>query len=163
MLIGIRCAHVTFVVAEGGGNGAVNANRQEKKSWETFRLCDVTGKPFADNATVASNTIVTLKTSGGQFLIPSWGGNVMANAWNPVGAGFYMSVLSGTVRAGTGAPVVTFRSPGKFPRLGILDGEYYWVTAELNDPRPVVANRQMPAPAPWEVFTLSMSLGTVFV
>ncbi len=163
MMISIRSAHGTFVVAEGGGDGDVNANRMEAKSWETFKLCDAAGIPFGDDAVVPNESTVTLKTlSGGRFLYPDWGGKVLANARTPVGAAFCLSVRSGAVKAGASARVA-LRSPAKRPKPGSTASEYYWVTAEHDDPRPVVANRQMAAPATWEKFNFIVSLGTQII
>lgn len=153
MLLGLRCAHGTFVVAEGGGNAAVNANRAVQSTWETFDLCDAVGRSFPPNAIVPDGSIVTFTTSGGQYLFPSWGGNVVANARNAAGAGFHLRVLSGTVKQGNDV-TVALRSPMKQIKPGVALPDYYWVTAEINDPRPVVANRFMSAPQAWEKFTM---------
>ena len=66
--LAFRTAKGQYIVAEGGGGGAVNADRVEVGPWEIFEVIDVgDGK-------------VALKTDNGRYLVAEGGGGGAINA-----------------------------------------------------------------------------------
>jgi hypothetical protein len=63
-----------YVSAEGGGGGAVNANRTSARGWETFRLLD------RNDGALQSGDLVYLQASSGAFLQAEQGGGAGLNA-----------------------------------------------------------------------------------
>ncbi len=66
--VNLQSSNGKFVVAEGGGGGAVNANRDVAGEWETFTLLDL------DEGELEFGNLVALKTSNGLFLSAIGGG-----------------------------------------------------------------------------------------
>jgi len=63
-----------YVVAENGGGGVVNANRDAASGWETFSLSDVNGGDLQDG------DAITLTASNGQYFCAENGGGGAINA-----------------------------------------------------------------------------------
>jgi len=63
-----------YVVAENGGGGVVNANRDAASAWETFSLVDLSGGSLQDGDQIQ------LKASNGQFVCAEGGGGGLLNA-----------------------------------------------------------------------------------
>lgn len=63
-----------YVVAEGGGGGAANANRIKADIWETFTLIDI------DGGQLFSGDEVYLQTYNGHYLVAEGGGGATVNA-----------------------------------------------------------------------------------
>jgi len=63
-----------YLVAENGGGGVVNANRDAAAGWETFTLIDLNG------GTLQSGDSITLQASNGQYLCAENGGSGAINA-----------------------------------------------------------------------------------
>lgn len=70
--IGLRSSGGMFLVAEGGGDGAVNANRAAQGPWETF-VVEADG-PLEDGREVH------LRTQTGRYLVAEGGGGGELNA-----------------------------------------------------------------------------------
>jgi hypothetical protein len=64
----------TYVVAENGGGGVVNANREVASTWETFTLHDL------DGGDLVSGDLVWLAALNGQFVVAEEGGGGAVNA-----------------------------------------------------------------------------------
>lgn len=63
-----------YLVAENGGGGAVNANRSQASSWETFKIIDKNGGALQDG------DFVYIQTTSGQFLQVTNGTSLSINA-----------------------------------------------------------------------------------
>lgn len=66
--ISLRASNGQWMVAEGGGGGSVNANRDAVGAWETFEIQDFNGGELWDGDEVA------LRTSAGWYLQAEGGG-----------------------------------------------------------------------------------------
>jgi hypothetical protein len=99
--IALRTMTGHYVVAEGGGGGAVNANRPWIGAWETFTVHDLGGGQIA------------LQTHNGSFVVAEGGGGreVKADrpwlgAWETFTLGRHWNGRSWTLRSHNGGYVV---------------------------------------------------------
>jgi hypothetical protein len=136
-----------YVCAEGGGGGAVVANRFKADPWETFHL-----QNFTRAGALVSGDVVALQANNGLFLCAegSGGGPVVAN--RVVAASWEKFVIE---RVTGGGPI----SGGDLISLRACDGHY--VCAEGGGGREVVANRIVVAD--WESFQIEVIPETAFV
>ena len=141
--VNLRAHSGQYVVAEGGGGGAVNADRQAAHSWETFTLEDVNG------GQLVSGDKIHLKTHNGHYLVAEGGGGrevkadrTAADIWET----FTIAKASGTGRILHG-DAVTLRAH---------NGQY--VVAEGGGGGVVNANRQKAYS--WETFILEQHPGS---
>jgi hypothetical protein len=68
--VNIQSANFTFMVAENGGGGAVNADRSSAGPWETFTMHDLNGGELRDGDTVTfltDNRTTYLQAEQGGF------------------------------------------------------------------------------------------------
>lgn len=70
-LVHLRAANGSYVVAEGGGGGAVNANRITAAAFETFTIINTVGLP-----TFSTGDTIALQAAGGLFVSATNGGGV---------------------------------------------------------------------------------------
>lgn len=158
MRISLLSAHNTYVVAEGGGGGDINANRPVAASWETFDLCDVFGVSFGTRQ-IASGAMVTFRTKTNEFLVPDWRNGVVRTG-NIIEAGVRIVKVGGSTGQNiTDKDTVAFSSKTRLPTRNFGEREFKWITAEDADPRRLVANRQMALPHSWEKFKLYLTPG----
>ncbi len=73
--ISLLGAHNKYFAAEGGGGGAVNANRSSVGTWEKFILINHDSDP----TTIKSGDIVYLRTKTGNYFTATSGGSLHAN------------------------------------------------------------------------------------
>jgi hypothetical protein len=99
---------IHFVVAEGGGGGAVFADRRLPGLWETFALAAVDGGPPLDRDRVS------FRTSDGRHFLQAadGGGGAMNAAGEQAGPWETLIVESGRGDAIGGGQTVTIRTPG---------------------------------------------------
>ena len=73
--VSLRSSNGKFICAEGGGGGAVVANRGALGAWETFTLHDLNGGNLVDG------NKVTLQAANGKYVCAEGGGGgaVVAN------------------------------------------------------------------------------------
>jgi CubicO group peptidase (beta-lactamase class C family) len=158
MLINLRCAHGTFVVAEGWVGHEVNADRATAGDWELFALCDPLGVPFLEAP--SDDDEVTIRAKPGhpdsRLFYPHWReGTVRATALTPLGATLTIKKIGGADRPIADGDTVAFRSPNRIARFPFdPDPQWGWLTAELDGVRPVVADRRRDDPGAWELFTI---------
>ena len=126
--VALRAYNGQYLCAEGGGSGAVVANRNAIGAWETFKLID------------RGNGNVALQAANGQFVCAEGGGGgaVVANR-NAIGAWETFKLIDLAV------PVVPAQGA-----LQAANGQY--VCAEGSGGGAVVANRN--AIGAWETFKL---------
>ncbi|MHB8872263.1 MAG: fascin domain-containing protein [Myxococcaceae bacterium] len=123
----------SYVVAEGGGGDAVNANRDGAGPWETFSLITISGTPLADGSTVQLRT-----HSGAHYLMAEQGG----------GSGLHAR----STNDGAWETFTLVKVDGDRVALKTLTGHY--LVAEGGGGGVVNANRT--AIGPWETFTLTV-------
>jgi len=99
---------IHFVVAEGGGGGAVFADRRVPGLWETFALAAVDGGPVLDHDRVS------FRTSDGRHFLQAadGGGGAMDAAGEQAGPWETFIVESGRGDAIAAGQTVTIRTPG---------------------------------------------------
>lgn len=66
--VALQTQNGRYLVAEGGGGGALNANRTAIGSWETFKVINLGGNQIA------------LQTANGHYVVAEGGGGGQANA-----------------------------------------------------------------------------------
>jgi hypothetical protein len=130
-----------YVAAEGGGGGAVNANRAGAGVWETFGLVDQNG------GTLAHGDPVTLRAHDGAHYLRASGGAIDARA----------------TAAGAGETFTLERVAGAGPvrendQIGLRAADGRYVVAELGGGGPVNANRS--GVGPWETFRITAAAGS---
>ena len=142
----------SFLAAEGGGGGALHANRPAQGPWERFRIFDKKCENSLFCNPLVSGDFVCLITDNGHFVVAESGGGRETNAtrtscgpWET----FQMFLLVNT-------PAGLFPGPGEIPlhgnvRLAFRASNQNWVTAEGGGGGDVNANR--PAIGDWERFT----------
>lgn len=136
--VNIQSASGHYVVAEGNGGGAINADRTSAGPWETFVLWDF------NNGQLRSGDPVAVQTGGGQFMWADGGGGSTFRAVG--GYGQYEALV--VVRL-AGPGVI---SSGDAVAFRTLDGHY--VVAEGGGGGVVNSDRQ--AIGAWETFTLTI-------
>ncbi len=134
----LRASNGSYVVAEGGGGGAINANRPAAGPWERFYLVDHNGGSIDDGDEV------TLRTNDGWYVRPMNGGGSTVDALSmQIGPWERLRVEKpegGSVHSGDS---IAFRTPS---------GHY--LVAEGGGGREVRANRT--ARGPWETFVVEI-------
>jgi hypothetical protein len=135
--VSFRSVSGKYVVAEGGGGGRVNANRDAIGPWETFTLVDLNGGVLVDGDEV------NIKSINGLFVVAEDGGGGVVNANRRAAGPWEKFIIRGI--AGTGAI-----SNGESIALRASNNQY--VVAENGGGGIVNANRD--AVGPWETFTL---------
>jgi pimeloyl-ACP methyl ester carboxylesterase len=138
LAVSLRADNGQFVVAEGGGGGMVNANRNDVGPWETFTLFDLNGGTLMDGDPVA------FQTNSSHYLQAVWGG------------GDTMLAVGGYVGPWETFTLVDLDRPGGAVQSWdaiALQGNYgYFVVAEQGGGDVVNANRTWIGP--WETFRL---------
>lgn len=126
--VAIRASNGNYVVAEGGGGGAMNANRTSVGPWERFTVTDI-----------GSNRI-GLQTANGKWVVAEGGGGgqLLANR-----------TAMGAWETFTANQVAPFGQPFKFT-FTASNGNY--VVAEGGGGGTMNANRT--AAGPWETFSV---------
>jgi hypothetical protein len=130
--IRLQTHHGRYVMARGGGGGAVSGETTVPSSWETFTI-----ENFAGGGEIAHGDLVTLRTDNGMnFLIARDGGGGVVTAdsrnraeWETLSVEFWNPILV---------------------RLKAQDSHY--LAAENGGGREIAANRD--AAITWETFTL---------
>jgi hypothetical protein len=147
MIVQLRAANGQFVTAEGGGGGAVNANRDVAAEWETFVLTGIGG-------TIEPGSNVSLRAQNGDFLCAEGGGGgaVVANrpwwlAWETFVMDFDVDVSPQPDPSGIPTLV-----NGTNVNLQADNGQF--VCAEGGGGQEVVANRSVALQ--WETFTVEV-------
>jgi hypothetical protein len=137
----LRVASGQYVVAEGGGGGAVNADRWVTGGWETFTLEDLNGGTLQDGDPVA------FRTSAGYYLqAVSGGGGAMLASDRAAGAWETFTIIN---LAQVGAPIENGTS------IGLLSSGSYYVCAENGGGSVVNVNRS--SVGSWETFVLEVA------
>jgi RHS repeat-associated protein len=137
----LRVASGQYVVAEGGGGGAVNADRWVTGSWETFTLEDLNGGVLQDGDPVA------FRTSAGYYLqAVSGGGGTMLAPAQSVGAWETFTILN---LAQVGAPIENDAA------IALLSSGSYYACAENGGGSVVNVNRSVVGA--WETFVLEVA------
>lgn len=137
-LVSLRVDNGQYVVAEGGGGGVVNADRDLAGPWEQFRLYDLDGGDLRDG------DAVVLQSDQGWFLqaADGGGGPVLAIGEGPWAWEQFVVVnidsAGGSVGAGS--------------RIALQSDSGLFVVAEEGGGAVVNANRS--AIGPWEIFRL---------
>lgn len=128
-----------FVVAEGGGGGAVSADRLLPDAWGTFALVAADGGPVLDR------DLVSLRTSDGRHFLHAadGGGGAMTAVSEQPGPWETFVIESGAGAAIAAGQNVTLRTTG--------DPSWY-VTAEEGGGQKVTVNRQ--TRGAWQTFTI---------
>lgn len=136
--INLQANNNQFVVAEGNGGGAINANRNAAGAWETFRMVDLNGGQLISGDKVGFST-----SSGYYFRAEGGGGSTMDGTAQSLGAWetFFIESVNGqpTINNGNQISIRTWNG-GNF------------VVAESGGGDVVAANRT--AVGGWEMFTL---------
>ena len=136
--IHLRAFNGNYVVAEGAGGGAVNANRPAAGDWETFVIGDLNGGSLMNGDQITLQTwghyYVTAESAGGSTVVAN---RTAASDWET----FTLVATDGSGVIGSGSQVA----------LRTWNGANY-LTAENGGGAEVVANRT--AIGPWEIFTL---------
>lgn len=129
----------TWVVAENGGGGAVNANRTIPSIWETFEIIDLNGGQLLTGDPVALRTF-----DGVHYVQAAGGGGSSVNAIaTAIGPWEVFTILKQT---GPGAQII----PGD--TIALRAGSGHFVVAENGGGSVVNANRV--AIGPWETFAV---------
>jgi len=134
----LLAANGQYVVAEGGGGGEVNANRNEAKTWETFILIDIAGQPLKSGDRVHLQTY-----DGAHYVVAEGGGGREIKADRTSPRSWETFVINKT--AGTGE--IKY---GDKISLQAFNGNY--VVAEGGGGGKVNANRSQVSD--WETFRL---------
>jgi hypothetical protein len=137
--VNLQASNGQYVVAENGGGGIINANRNVAAAWETFTLVDRNGGLLQHGDSVHLYTfywwLLQAPGGGGGSLV---GSGTMPHAWET----FVLQKVSGssgsTILNGDKVALRTFTS--------------HYVVAEGGGGGVVNANRT--AIGPWETFTL---------
>jgi subtilisin family serine protease len=137
--VNLQASNGQYVVAENGGGGIINANRNVAAAWETFTLVDRNGGLLQHGDSVHLYTfywwLLQAPGGGGGSLV---GSGTMPHAWET----FVLQKVSGssgsTILNGDKVALRTFTS--------------HYVVAEGGGGGVVDANRT--AIGPWETFTL---------
>ncbi len=140
-VVNLKTVGGKFVVAEGGGGGVVNANRDKAAEWERFVVVDLNG------GELMPGDKVNIRSFNGKFVVAEGGGGGVVNANRDKAAEwerFTINKVGGTGKIGSGDKISLQASNGKF------------VVAEGGGGGAVNANRT--AVGPWETFTLSVIL-----
>jgi len=139
-LVSLRAENGQYVVAEDGGGGVVNANRDLAGAWEQFRLYDLNGDDLRDG------DVVTLQTERGWFLQAADGG------------GGPMLAIGEGPWAWEQFVVINLEHPGgqigDRDRVALQSDHGYFVVAE--DGGGSVVNVDRGAIGPWETFELEV-------
>lgn len=142
--VGFQAWNGQWMVAEGGGGGTVNADRNSPGSWETFTLEDFNGGNLHDGDQVA------LRTDGGWYLQAEYGGG---GAFLAAGAGAWAwETFTVVLRSGGDSRV----DDGELVALRSMTGHY--VVAEDGGGGIVNSNRS--GIGPWEEWTIHLGLTT---
>lgn len=140
-IVTLKSSGGKFVVAEGGGGGVVNANRDKAAEWEQFVLIDLNG------GDLMSGDKVNLRSWTGKYVVAEGGGGGVVNANRDKPAEwerFTIGKVGGTGKISSGDKISLRAHNGKF------------VVAENGGGSVVNANRS--AVGPWETFTLGVML-----
>jgi pimeloyl-ACP methyl ester carboxylesterase len=136
--VNLQAANGQFVVAEGGGWGAVNANRDNAGPWETFALVDLNGGTLRDGDPVAFQT-----TNGSYLQAVSGGGGAI-------------QAIGGGIGAWETFTIVDLDHPGgtvqSWDAVALRSCNGYFVVAESGGGDVVNVNRM--AIGAWETFRL---------
>jgi peptidyl-Lys metalloendopeptidase len=138
MVASLMASNGNYVVAEGGGGGAVNANRVEARTWETFILIDRNGGYLMSGDSVNLGTY-----DGKHFLVAEGGGGREVKA-DRTGARAWETF---TIRKVSGSGRIRF---GDEVSIQVYNGQY--MVAEGGGGGVVNANRD--AVGRWEKFRL---------
>lgn len=154
--------HARYACAEGGGGGAVVANRPTRGQWETYTLIDWNG------GALQSGDLVSFRSDRGNFVCAESGGG-SSLVCNRTSAGpwekFAIQKVGGSdgaeIRSGDKVALSIFKGPAQNaaidPNQLVLSappvsGQTYYVSDDGQD-KPVVVNRT--ALGPWESWTIS--------
>jgi N-acetylneuraminic acid mutarotase len=137
LVVHLRASNGQYVVAEGGGGGVVNANRDVAQTWETFVLFDHNG------GTLANDDVVSLRTFNRLYLMAQNGGGGALQASSSEVSSHEKFVI---VNVASGSEI-THNS-----QIALRANNSQFVVAELGGGNVVNANRD--AIGSWEVFTL---------
>lgn len=137
--VNLQAYNGQYVVAEGDGGGAINANRDWARAWETFTLIDINGGQLVHGDEIGIKT-----GSGYHFRAEGGGGSTMDATARELGPWETFDI---------GRPGGGTISDGDKIYLGTWDSQHF-VVAEEGGGREVAANRTW-AQA-WEEFTLKI-------
>jgi hypothetical protein len=149
-LVAIQSENGSFLSAEGGGGGALHANRPAQGPWERFTI-------ISNDNHLASGGHVSIRTDNGHFVVAEGGGGRETNAnrltigpWETFQIILLGDTPGGVFPVGGLIPLIIRFDPGVRVAFKAFDGS--WVTAEGGGGGDVNANRS--ALGPWERFTL---------
>ena len=132
-----------FVVAENGGGGLVNANRDAAGAWETFTLTDLNGGDLTDGDSIQ------LAANNGQYVCAENGGGGVVNANRAAASDWETFVIhrigGGVIHDGDQIALQT-RVTGNY--LSAINGGGDMVVADRT------------AVQAWETFAISLDGGT---
>src|SRR3989344_3161206 len=137
--INLQADNCQYVVAEGNGGGAVNANRDQAWAWETFTVTDLNGGQLVSGDKVGISTETNY-----YFRAVSGGGSTLDATSRSFGSSETFTIL----RSGGG----TIANGDKI-NLQTSNNTHYMV-AESGGGREVAANRNWAWA--WETFTLKV-------
>ena len=140
--IHLRALNGQYVVAEGAGGGAVNANRDGAGPWETFALVDLNGGGLNHGDPVRLRT-----WDGRHYLMASPGGALDARSTNPGG----WETFTLERRAGPGAV-------REGDAIGLRSAHNLYAVAENGGGSVVNADRG--GFGPWEEFRIQAAPGS---
>ena len=142
----------SFLSAEGGGGGALYANKPAQGPWERFAILDISQNLFFGGKLLMSGDSVCIETNNNNFVVAEGGGGRETNAnrkecgpWET----FQIFLLGNT-------PAGLYPVAGEIPHHGIVRVAFKasngnWMTAEGGGGGSVNANRN--ALGDWERFT----------
>jgi hypothetical protein len=142
----------SFLSAEGGGGGALHANRPAQGPWERFSIFDINQNGLFGPKPLMSGDPVCLITDNGHFVTAEGGGgretNANRNACGPWET-LHIFLLGHT-------PAGLFPVAGEIPHQGLVRVAFTaangnWIVAENGGGGDVNANR--PALGDWERWT----------
>ena len=138
--VSFQAANGKYVVAEGGGGGRVNADRDAIGPWEKFTLIDLNGGILVDGDEV------NIKSINGLFVVAEDGGGGVVNADRELAGPWEKFIIRRTIGICCRDRISSGMS------IGLRASNRQWVVAENGGGGVVNANRD--ALGRWETFTL---------
>lgn len=160
-VVAIKSSNGFFLCAEGGGGGALHANRPAQGPWERFTIINITRRTNTDDDKLMSGDKVGLRTDNNHFVVAEDGGGRETNANRKELKGWETFTIVLLVKTPVGffpaedevpIPKVSFSSEVELPVAFMAENGNFMV-AEGGGGGAVNANRT--GLGPWERFTLT--------
>jgi hypothetical protein len=133
----------TYIVAEGGGGGAVNANRTAAAQWETFGMIDHNG------GELMHGDVVSLRTYNGYYVQPDGGGGAGANA-TATAIGPWEQFIIWKMEGGS-----QIIGSSQWVAFKTAHTGNWWMVAEYGGGPNSVVNVNRTGPGAWETFQIN--------